>query len=58
MPTLRAVTKNAWLKAFYDRLVAAGKPKKLAIVASMRKLRGAMLSVAKHRVPFVPKRAA
>ena len=58
MPTLRAVTKNAWLKAFYDRLVAAGKPKKLAMVASMRKLLGAMLSVAKHRTPFVPKLAA
>jgi transposase len=58
MPTLRAVTKNAWLKAFYDRLVAAGKPKKLAMVAAMRKLLGAMLSVAKHRTAFVPKLAA
>jgi hypothetical protein len=25
MPTLRAVTKNPWLKSFYDRLVAQGK---------------------------------
>jgi transposase len=58
MPTLRAVTKNAWLKAFYDRLVAAGKPKKLAMIAAMRKLLGAMLSVAKHRTAFVPKLAA
>jgi transposase len=58
MPTLRAVTKNAWLKAFYDRLVAAGKPKKLAMVAAMRKLLGVMLSVAKHRAPFVPRIAA
>lgn len=58
MPTLRAVTKNAWLKAFYERLVAAGKPKKLALVAAMRKLLGAMHSVAKHRTPFVPKIAA
>jgi len=54
MPTLRAVTKNAWLKAFYDRLVSAGKPKKLAIVAAMRKLLGAMMSVAKNRKAFVP----
>lgn len=58
MPTLRAVTKNPWLKAFYDRLVAAGKPKKLAIIASMRKLLSAMVSVARTRKPFVPKLAA
>lgn len=55
MPTLSAVTKNPWLKAFYDRLVAAGKPKKLAIIASMRKLLSAMVSVARTRKPFVPK---
>jgi transposase len=55
MPTLRAVTKNPWLKGFYERLVAEGKPKKLAMVAAMRKLLGAMLSVAKHRKPFVPR---
>ena len=52
MQTLRAVTKNAWLKAFYDRLVAAGKPKKLALIAAMRKLLAAMLSVAKRRTAF------
>lgn len=57
MPTLCAVRKNAWLKGFYERLVAAGKPKKLALVASIRKLLGAMFSVAKHRTPFVPKLA-
>jgi transposase len=57
MPTLRAVTKNAWLKAFYERLVAAGKPKKLALVASIRKLLGAMFSVATHRRAFEPKLA-
>lgn len=58
MPTLRAVTHNPWLKAFYERLVAAGKPKKLAIVAAMRKLLGAMICVARTRTPFVPKLAA
>jgi len=57
MPTLSAVTKNPWLKAFYDRLVAGGKPKKLAIIASMRKLLSAMVSVARTRKPFVPKLA-
>jgi len=33
------VTKrNTVIRAFYQRLVAAGKPKKLALVACMRKL--------------------
>lgn len=58
MPTMRAVRSNAWLKSFYERLVAGGKPKKLAMVASMRKLLAAMLSVAKHRTPFEPRLAA
>jgi transposase len=54
MPTLTAVKRNAWLKVFYERLVAAGKPKKLALIAAMRKLLHAIYSVAKHRKPFVP----
>lgn len=55
MPTLAAVVHNSWLKAFYDRLVARGKPPKLALVASMRKLLTAIYSVAKNRRPFVPR---
>lgn len=55
MPTLTAVRKNPWLKAFYDRLVAAGKPKKLALLAAMNKLIHAIYSVAKNRKPFVPR---
>jgi len=58
MPTLSAIKTNAWLKAFYDRLVAGGKPKKVALVAAMRKLLSAMMSVARTRTPFVPKLAA
>lgn len=54
MPTLTAVTRNPWLNAFYRRLVAAGKPKKLALIAAMRKLLHAIYSVAKHRRAFVP----
>lgn len=38
MPTLVATRYNDTIKAFYKRLVAAGKPKKLALVACMRKL--------------------
>ena len=38
MAVLSAKKHNPVLKAFYDRLVAAGKAKKVAIVACMRKL--------------------
>ena len=38
MATLSATTYNPVIRAFYERLVAAGKPKKVALVASMRKL--------------------
>lgn len=54
MPTLTAVKRNPWLKAFYERLVAGGKPKKLALIAAMRKLLHAIYSVARHRRAFVP----
>ena len=53
MPVLSAVKRNPWLRAFYERLRAAGKPAKLALVAAMRKLLHAVYSVAKHRKPFV-----
>ena len=57
MPTLTAVRRNPWLKAFYDRLRAQGKPPKLALIAAMRKLLVAVYAVAKARKPFVPKLA-
>ncbi len=53
MATLTAVRFNPWLRTFYDRLVARGKPKMLALTAAMRKLLGAIHSVARHRRPFV-----
>jgi len=57
MPTLTAVQKNPWLKAYYERLRARGKLPKVALVACMRKLLTAVYSVAKHRRPFVPEMA-
>lgn len=54
MPTVTAVFHNSRLQAFYDRLIARGKPAKVALVASMRKLLTAIYSVAKSRKPFVP----
>lgn len=38
MATLSAVRFNPHLKEFYDRLLSVGKPKKVAMVACMRKL--------------------
>ena len=38
MATLTAIRFNPVIKAFHSRLIAAGKPKKVAIVACMRKL--------------------
>lgn len=38
MPTLVAVRHNPILRVFYRRLVEAGKPKMVALVAAMRKL--------------------
>lgn len=61
MAALSAVRFNPAIKAFYDRLVLAGKPKKVAIVACMRKLLtilNAMLrdqvswSTLKHEIPL------
>jgi transposase len=38
MPTWAAIRHNPVIRAFYQRLVNAGKPKKVALVACMRKL--------------------
>jgi hypothetical protein len=38
MGALVASRRNSVIRAFYRRLVAAGKPKKLALTACMRKL--------------------
>jgi transposase len=55
MPTLVAVKRNAWLRAFYERLRARGKLPKVALIAALRKLISAVYSVAKNRKAFVPR---
>jgi hypothetical protein len=54
MVVLQMVRRNPWLRQYYERLRAAGKPGKVAIIAAMRKLLTAVWSVATHRRPFVP----
>jgi transposase len=53
MATFAAVQRNPWLGSYYKRLKAAGKPPKVALIATVRKLLCAVYSVAKHRKPFV-----
>ncbi|RTZ58214.1 MAG: hypothetical protein DSZ33_06280 [Gammaproteobacteria bacterium] len=38
LATLSAVRHDVRMRNFYQRLVCAGKPKKVALVAAMRKL--------------------
>jgi transposase len=54
MVVLNAVRCNPWLRQYYERLRAAGKPGKVAVIAAMRKLLTEVWSVATHRKPFVP----
>ncbi|HWP19490.1 MAG TPA: transposase [Burkholderiaceae bacterium] len=48
MATLTAVRHNPVLAAHYERLLAAGKRKKVALVACMRKLLTILNAIAKH----------
>ena len=52
MGALVAARRNPLVKEFYERLVAAGKPKKVALVACMRKLLSILNAVLKHRTPW------
>ncbi len=54
LPTQTAVRFNPLLKAFFARLVGAGKPKMQAIGACMRKLVMLCYGVLKTRQPFDP----
>ena len=55
MPTLAAIRHNIWVRTFYERLIAGGKPRKLAVTACLRKLLLAVYAVAKSRQPFIPR---
>jgi transposase len=54
MSTLVAVKHNPVLRRFYERLLAAGKPKKLALVACMHKLLLILNAVLRQRLPWRP----
>jgi len=52
MGTLRATRCNPVIRAFYERLVAAGKAKKVALVACMHKLLTILNAMLKHKTPW------
>ncbi len=52
MGALVAARRNPAVKEFYERLLAAGKPKKVALVACMHKLLVTLNAVLKHRSPW------
>jgi transposase len=58
MGTLVATRHNPVIKAFYDRLCAAGKLKKVALTACMRKLLTIMNAMVRDLKPWQPREVA
>lgn len=56
MGALVATKRNVIIRAFYQRLLAAGKPKKLALVACMRKLLTILNSIVRTGQRWSPDR--
>lgn len=52
MAALVATRRNPAIQAFYQRLLAAGKAKKVALTACMRKLLTMLNAMLKHRTPW------
>lgn len=52
MGALRATRCNPVIRAFYERLVAAGKPKKVALVACMHKLLTIVNALLRHQTAW------
>ena len=52
MGTLTATRYNPVIRDFYQRLLAAGKPKKVALVACMRKLLTILNAMVKNEAPW------
>ena len=58
LPALTAIRCNPLLQGFFARLVAAGKPKRQAVGACLRKLVMICCGVLKNRAPFDPQWAS
>ena len=57
MGAMVAARHNPQLKAFRDKLVAAGKPKLVALVATARKLLTILNAILRDRTPWTEKTA-
>ena len=58
MATLSAIRCNPIIRGFFERLSAAGKPRKVAVVACMRKLLTILNAMMQRRVGWQPSFAA
>ena len=54
MATLAAIRHNQTIREFYRRLIAAGKAKKVAITACMRKLLTILNAMLRDKKPWQP----
>ena len=54
MVALVATRRNPVIRAFYRHLLAAGKPKRVALVAGMRKLLTILNAMIKSQQPWAP----
>ena len=54
MPTLTAIRHNPPLQAFFQRLIARGRPAKVAITACMRKLLVILNAILRDQTPWQP----
>ena len=54
MATISAVRSNGVIRAFFERLCGAGKPKKVALTACMRKLLTILNAMVHHRTEWAP----
>ena len=54
MPAMYATQTNQLLSEFYHRLVNSGKPKRVALVATMRKLLVIAIGILRNDRPFDP----
>ena len=57
MAAWAAVRHSAVFRAFYERLLAAGKPRKVALVACMRRLLTIANAVLREKAAWAPERA-
>ena len=54
MPMLAAIQHNPLIRAFYLRLVGQGKPRKVALVACMRKMLTILNAILREGITWNP----